>query len=252
MAPTNRPPGDRLVGLLSGFAIRGILMTGFLILVYAAVNTPGTGFPEVGALVALFVLLGVPLLTGYGEWYEVLAVMLGVVLIAVELFVIPGFGVAGITGLGLLFGGLLMTFVGPITLPTPGYLPGVAEDGAAWTFDLDGLKYGATTIILGMAMSLGLWFWLSRYLPHMPYMNKLILNDVTGQALPSDAGSATPSSPPLPLGTVGVAVSDLYPGGQVKFNDKVFDVLSDRGFVDAGAKVVVREAGGNRIVVRKV
>ncbi|MEM8876042.1 MAG: NfeD family protein [Planctomycetota bacterium] len=249
--------GDRIVAFLSGFTARGILSTVFLLSLYIAFQTPGTGVPETVAASSLFLLLGVPFLTGYAQWYEILAVILGVGLILVELFVIPGFGVAGITGLCLMLAGLLMTFVPDIRIP----VPGTGEDGTtpSYSFDIDwaGLRYGLATLVASMVVSLGLWWWLSRFLPSVPYANKLILNDVAGrpnEATASGGSSARASTPDpiLPLGTVGETVSDLYPGGQARLNDQVFDVISDRGFVEKGDRVVVREVHGNRIVVRKV
>ncbi|CAA9380054.1 MAG: Putative membrane-bound ClpP-class protease associated with aq_911, partial [uncultured Phycisphaerae bacterium] len=103
--------GERFVSLLSGPAARGILLTLFLLSLWVALHTPGAGFAEALALVSLGLLVGVPLLTGYAQWWEIAAIVIGLVLIALELFVIPGFGVAGITGIALLLGWLVMTFV---------------------------------------------------------------------------------------------------------------------------------------------
>ncbi|MEM6562561.1 MAG: NfeD family protein [Planctomycetota bacterium] len=249
--------GDRLIAFLSGFAARGILSTVFLLSLYIAFQSPGTGVPETIAAGSLFVLLGVPFLTGHAQWYEILAVVIGVGLILVELFVIPGFGVAGITGAGLMLGGLLMTFLPDIRIP----IPGTGDDGTApsYAFDVDwaGLRYGFATVLGSMVVSLLLWWWISKFLPSMPYANKLILNDVAGGTEPAEPTrdnfvAAAPVADVLPLGTVGEAVSDLYPGGQARFNDQVLDVISDRGFVESGDRVVVREVHGNRVVVRKV
>ena len=126
--------GDELMGWASSAGVKAILTTVFMFSVYMAFSHPGTGAPEAVAAASLAVLLGVPLMTGYAEWYEAAAVLLGVALIAVEVFVLPGFGVAGFGGLVLLFGGLAMTFVGPLKVPG---LP--AFYGVDWTRLRDGL-----------------------------------------------------------------------------------------------------------------
>ena len=64
-----------------------------------------------GYALALALLVGVPLLTGYAQWWEIIVILIGVALLALELFVLPGFGVAGILGLVCILFGLIMTFV---------------------------------------------------------------------------------------------------------------------------------------------
>ena len=235
--------GERLVGFLGGFAVRGLLMTVLLFSVYAAFSTPGTGVPEAVAAVAAMVVFGVPFLTGFAQWYEVLLVLIGFVLLAVELFVIPGFGIFGITGLLAIVLGFAGTFVAPIL---PRGLP--AGFGVNW----DDLLAGLLTAVLGMLASLGLWFWLSRYLDTLPFARGLVL----GPDEPSEEEAARSAAWPT-VGTGGEAVTDLYPGGTARFaitdapgDTANIDVVCDRGFVPAGTPVSVVEAAGNRIVVR--
>lgn len=235
--------GERFVGLLTSFAFRGVLMTVLFFSIYAAFSTPGTGLPEVVAATALAVLFGVPWLAGYAQWYELVAVLLGLVLLIVELFLIPGFGVFGISGLILIFGGLAMTFVGPIM---PSGMP--AGVGVDWSGFADGLL----TALIGLVASIGLWIWLGRYLPKLPYARGLILDDME----PSEEEAARAAAWPL-VGATGVAVSDLRPGGTAKFaitdapdDTANADVVCDRGFVPAGTPLNVVEVAGNRVVVR--
>src|SRR5690606_5413240 len=116
--------------------------------------TPGTGLAEVMAVASLAVLMGIPMLTGLATWFEILLVLGGVILLGVELFVLPGFGLAGITGVFMILGGLAMTFIPPIKLPDApiGY-------GVDWSW----LANGILTIIAALTASLLLWWWLSRY-----------------------------------------------------------------------------------------
>ena len=250
-APT---AGDRVVQYLAGYALRGILMTVFLFSTIAAIKTPGTGVAEVAAVGSLGVLLGVPMLVGLAQWYEVLAIVVGLLLILLEIFVIPGFGVAGISGLLLVVLGLAFTFVGPISLPeAPGeWVPSI--DAAA-------LGRGLAVVVGSMVAALLLWAWLGRYLPTLPYANRLILDDVVGPGTPAavDAGADSDAPPPAwpPVGLIGTARSDLYPGGKAVFpaeggQTRTLDVLSERGFVERGQKVVVRAATPGKITVRPV
>ena len=240
MEPTT---GERLVGFLSSFAVRGALMTVLFLSVYVAFTTPGTGFPEAVAAMALGVLFGIPYLTGYAEWYEILFVVGGIALLAVEIFVIPGFGIFGIAGLVGIVIGLALTFVGPI-------LPGTVPAGVS--VDWSRLGTGAATTLGAMVVSLLLWAWLARFLPTLPYANRMILKDVE----PSEQAVANAIAWP-PIGSQGSAVTDLRPGGTAEFavtsepgDTSHADVITDRGFIAAGTPLVVVEAKGNRIVVR--
>ncbi len=240
--------GEMLVGFLGSNLVRGILLSLFLTLLYISFSHPGHGMPEAGAVVALGLLVGVPLLTGYAQWWEIILILIGIVLIALEIFVIPGFGVTGITGIVLLLLGLALTWVGNEPVGIPGILPKLQ---GTW----DALKQGLLIVALGLTCSLLLWFWLQAYLPKLPYFNRLILTTTSGALAANEPESASQSFWP-PLGSRGRAMTDLRPGGTASFHDPVLndartaDVISDSGFVRAGAEVVVREVNGNRIVVR--
>lgn len=170
---------DIVMSFLNGTLVRGGLMTVLMFSLYMAFSQPGHGAPEAAALIALGVLLGVPMLTGYAQWYEVVAVLLGLVLIALEIFVIPGFGLPGISGLFLVLGGLTMTFLPPLNMPGMPTGFGISLRSVA---DALGVVAGA------MTASLLLWWWLSRFLPTLPYFSKLVLH-------PSGDGATVNSTP---------------------------------------------------------
>jgi membrane-bound serine protease (ClpP class) len=242
--------GDHVIAFLSSTVVRGLLTTVFLMALYMAFSHPGHGLAEVVAVVALGVLVGVPLLTGYAQWWEILAILIGILLLALEIFVIPGFGVTGISGIILILLGLTMTFVGSEPSTIPGILPKLP---GTWT----AFQHGLMIIVGGMICSLILWFWLQKYLPTLPYFNKLILTTTSGQTSSDGARAVAPEQWPF-VGAKGKAATDLRPGGSASFFDpnladaRITDVVSDSGFVRAGSDVVVREVTGNRVVVRAV
>ena len=262
--------GDRIVSLLAGPTARILLLIVFINALFIALKTPGSGAPEAIALLSLGVLVGVPLLTGYATWLEVLMIVGGIALILFEVFVLPGHLVSVFLGGALLIGGVVLTFVGDVWS-----IPGAWDMPKSWA----ALQRGIQLTVLGLAASLLLLAWLKRYLPQTPYFNRLILPEPTdGPAAaavsPAAAGPHVPPVvvPPVPglvptavaapedrwpfVGTVGQAVSDLKPGGSVRFpyadDTRVAAVVSQSGYVRAGAKVVVREVHGNHVVVREV
>jgi membrane-bound serine protease (ClpP class) len=242
--------GAVLVGMLGSTAARGILTTVFLLSLYMAFSHPGHGAAEATAASTLALLVGIPLLTGYAQWWEILAILLGIVLLALEIFVVPGFGVTGISGLFLILVGLTMTWVGNEPIGIPGFLPSLPGTWMA-------LKQGVIVIVTGLFASMALWLLLQRYLPRLPYFNRLILATVDS---PADFPGA-PRAPASragwpPVGSRGRAMTDLRPGGTAGFFDpnindlQTVDVVCDSGFVPAGTELVVREVHGNRVVVR--
>ena len=243
--------GERVISWLGSPAVRGILIVILLQAIYFAFGHPGHLWPELIGIGTLLLLLGVPMMTGYANWLEVLAIIVGLVLLALEVFVIPGFGVTGIAGLILVFGGLVMTFVGNEST-IPGVLPSLP---GTWI----NLQRGLLVVTLGLLCSLVLWFWLNRYLPKLPYFNKLILSTPgAGGDIAAMFSLDRPVETGPAIGDVGIAVSDLRPGGSVKFmtesypDGRIAAVVSDSGYVPQGSKVIVREVAGNRVVVRTV
>lgn len=243
-------PGENLISLLSSTAVRGILSVIFMLSLYASFNAPGHGAAEAICLSSLALLVGVPFLTGYANWFEILLVIGGIVLLAVELFVIPGFGFAGITGIVMLLAGLVLTFV-PAEPKLPGWMPALS---GTWT----AIWRGVIVLTAAMAASIVLGMWLNRFLPHIPFFKRLVLDTAVGTT-PEVNYAALVDEPVWPeIGAVGRALTDLKPGGTAAFADPVSQtlqttgVVSDSGFIAANTQIVVHEVHGNRIVVRPV
>jgi membrane-bound serine protease (ClpP class) len=239
--------GDRLIEWLGGDVVRLVLTVIFFMSLYTALHVPGHGAPEAFAAASLMILLGVPLLTGYAQWWEILAILIGLGLLAFEVFVFPGHFVSGIVGLLLALGGFLMTFVPKEPDGMPGILPALDSTWSA-------LRRGLLVIAGAMAASLFLWFWLNRYLPKLPYFNRLILQDAAGGTAQSSGAAPVDSWPGI--GANGQALTDLRPGGTAAFIDpatgdtRTIDVVSDSGFVPANSRLVILELRGGYAVVR--
>ncbi len=162
--------------------------------------------------------------------------LLGLVLIGLEIFVLPGFGACGIIGILCMLGGL-----GLVTVDR------IPETGDDW----GRLGVKISEYLFAMMGSLGLAFLIARFLPKMPYANRLVLNvpnEVTqaGSVLPG-AGEAAEL-----LGAIGTTNTALRPAGVVRVGDKFVDVVSDGGFIPAGTRVQVFQVEGTRIVVKEV
>jgi len=243
--------GETIIDILNSPVARGLLLTIFLTSLYAALHAPGHGMAEVIAVLSLAMLVGVPLLTGYAQWWEIIAIFVGIGLIAFEIFVFPGHGVTLITGIAVLLIGFVMTFVAPEPGRSPISLP---KFEMGW----HSLQQGLLVTLCAIVASFLLCMWLRRYLPKLPYFKGLILTTSVGSTPSAMVGSLT-NIDPMDLGPAvgshGKAVTDLKPGGSAEFVDAaggshVVAVVSDAGFVTRGTALVVREAAGNRVVVR--
>ncbi len=226
---------------MTSMPVRGFLMLIVLLGAYVEFNTPGVGVPGAVALIALGIFLGAPYVTGLANIWEILLVVVGLVLIAVEVFVIPGFGIAGISGILLLIIGLLATFMPDEPGRLPIYWPQLQPG-------LDGLKAGVQTIGAAMGLSIVGMVMLSRYLPRLPYLRSIIPANPT----PSDVMIEDPYRGAALVGDVGSVVGQLRPAGKARFGERLVDVVTEGDLIDDGERVEVVERRGNRVVVRRI
>jgi membrane-bound serine protease (ClpP class) len=241
--------GEKLVEILGSAAVRGLLIVIFLQCLYIVLHAPGHGVAETIGLAALILMLGVPLLTGYAQWWEILLIFAGLVLIAFEIL-LPGHFFPGITGGILVVFGLIMTFVPKDTGPAIPH-----SFSAAWI----AMQKGIIVVAAAMGSSVLLWMWLSRFLPKMPYFSRLIITATTGNRPTASASGPVAGNtvPWPPVGAVGKALTELRPGGSAEFYDpaiadkRITSVVSETGFLPAGSELVVRALAGPSIIVRK-
>jgi membrane-bound serine protease (ClpP class) len=242
--------GEKLVQFLNHPFVRMILLTIFLQSLYISIHAPGHGAAEATALVSLSVLLGVPLLTGYAQWWEIAVIFLGLGLCAFEIFVFPGHFVSLILGTLMVVFGLIMTFVGKEPTGVPGWLPSLQS---TW----HGVQNGLLAVLGAIISWFFLSMWLRRYLPSIPYFNKLILTATAGNtsSLPPPGEKTRQDSWPF-VGTIGTAATDLRPGGAAEFPyadaSRSTAVVSEDGYVPQGAKVIVQDIQGSSVRVRVV
>lgn len=214
-----------------GLAYRGILIVVFLLCLFLELAMPGATVPGLVAVGALAGLLLPSLLVGAAAWWALGAIGTGVLLLLLEVFVLPGFGVAGISGLLLLLAGLVGTFADAGEL-----FPGSGKGGGD-------LSYAVSVVLLAVfGAGIGMYMF-SRYTRSFPVAGRLIL----GTSRPADDGegllAAMAPLPPAPtglrIGEMGRATTPLRPSGTAEFDGKLVDVVAEFGFVEAGCPVRV-------------
>lgn len=161
---------------------------------------------------------------GMAGWAPMLVLLAGLVLLCVELFALPGFGVSGVMGLLALIAGAVLLIAGP--------LPGVAD-----------VTIAAFAVLSALAMlAVGTWAMLAS--------RRGDYHALFGGSLERERGYV--STPPRPEleGVQGVALTDLRPAGAAQIGGERLDVVSDGGWISAGTPLRVLRSDGYRIVVR--
>lgn len=228
---------EKLARVLTMLPVRGILIVIFLIALFIEMVHPGLVLPGVCAGLALLALVVPPMLVNMSAWWTLAAVLSGIALIGVEIFLVPGTLVAGILGVLLVFVGL----VGAVVGGSASAFSGPGNDGL----------YAVATVMLSLIVAGGGMWVVSRYLHSVPVVNRLVLRDDADEMAGTLAASAGQAGQ-VAVGSTGKAITPLRPAGRAQFGDEIVDVVADLGFVDAGESVRVTASDRFRIVVERV
>jgi membrane-bound serine protease (ClpP class) len=252
ITPIPQSWSEDLAGWLTHPLIKGILIMALLVGAYMEFQTPGLGLPGAVAAVALILLLGAPFLVGLAEVWHILLFFIGLVLLIIEVFVTPGFGVLGVTGIVAMIVGLVL-----VGVPTSGGagLPGYLPSPQAMTR----LQLSALTVVLALVGSGIALYFLSKYIGSIPLFNRLILrNDDAALALAAGAISPPVSGDDalgggvIQVGAVGRVTTGLRPSGFAQFDGRIIDVVTEGQWLDPGSKVRVIAIAGNTITVAEI
>jgi membrane-bound serine protease (ClpP class) len=219
---------ESLVRFLTDPVVSSLLMTVGILGIMLEMRVPGFGIPGGIGLLSLALFFWGHGLVQLAGLEELLLVGLGLILVGVEIFLIPGFGIAGILGIMALIGGLGMSLIGT---------------GATWDSVLAALGRVSLSILVAIVATLALL----RYFPRLPFGRRLIL-ETNLQA--TEGYESSPAADHRWLGKQGMAVSDLRPSGIARFDGERVDVVSDGTFIQAGQPLEVVRVDGNRVVVR--
>jgi len=234
---------EGLVRFMTSMPVRGVLIAIFLIAVFVELITPGTGIGGSIAVITLIAMVAPPAMIGLAGWWEIIAIIVGLLFLAIEAFVVPGFGFFGIVGLVSLFAGILWTFI-----PAGSSLanPNTQQD----------LMGALVTVLLG-SFTAGIVIWLiSRNLDRIPIFDRLILASASGigaePRTQSVFSAMIKDEPTLQLGNTGTTTTALRPSGQADILGNLTDVVAEFGYIEAGTPVRVTAVESFRIVVDRI
>jgi membrane-bound serine protease (ClpP class) len=237
---------DTAVFILNLPFVTGLLFVIGLIALYIEFSSPGMSVGGLVSLLCFALFFWSRFLGGTAELLEVVLFVTGAIFIAVELFVIPGFGVAGVAGLLLMLLGVVMagqSFLVPHTSRELGTL-----STSLLVVTCSGAAFVAAAALI------------SRHFGSIPILNRLALEPAAGEddaqygkrATEDGKRASTPAGASLlgvDVGDWGVAASALRPAGKAMFGDRRLDVMTDGSFVDQGRQVRILAIQGNRVTV---
>ena len=174
------------------------------------------------------------LLYNCAEYWEVLLFVLGIGLVIVEIFIMPGTGIPGILGVLSILTGLF--FAGqPFIIP---------ETEFQSTFLLRNLS----SLIFSVLGALIAFYFVAKFLPKVTIFRNLILAGVEHEEVHASAVEIKRNEL---VGAIGVAMSDMRPVGKVQIGDELRDAqVKGFDYLEKGEKIVVIETSGNRIIVK--
>ena len=221
---------EHLVRFLTHPVVSSLLMTIGMLGIILALRTGGFGVTGGVGVASLALFFWGHWLVQLAGWEELLLAGIGVILLALEILVIPGFGFAGVLGIVAILAALVLSLVG--------------------TGDRSEIiLMAAGRVVFSLLIALIASLVLLRFLPRLPFGRRLILE--TGLGSGHNYGSA-PDSDRRWLGKKGRASSTLRPAGVAEIEGERVDVVSDGELIDAGQLIEVTRVDGNRIVVRQV
>ncbi|WP_282417674.1 NfeD family protein [Polyangium sp. 15x6] len=219
---------EKLVRFATSPIVSSLLLGLGLMGLFVEIRTPGFGAPGIVGLVCLALFFWSHAILALVGWEELVLVGGGVALLLLEIFVIPGFGLAGVLGVAAILAGLGMSFIGP----------GVTAAGAV---------QAAAEVAIALVVTLVGAALVLRFLPRLPFARSLILeNGRPERALPF---SASPLDAILP-GDLGKAASPLRPSGIAEITGARVDALSEGEYIPAGTPLEVLRVERSYVVVR--
>lgn len=226
---------DKVIAFFLNPVISGVLILIILGGIWYEMQTPGVGFPIIAAGTALILYLVPYYLNGLAENWEIIALFAGIILIGLEIFVLPGFGIAGVSGIVLLVGSLILVMINNDFfdfnfVPPDSFVYAV-------TATLGGLLGGAIFIMAG-----------SSRIVNMRFFKRIALTESQDR----EKGYTARFHKETLIGKRGTAYTVLRPSGKVVIDGILYDAFTRGEYIDKGQLVEVVSEDTSSIQVRLV
>ena len=238
LRPIEKTWVDHLVHSLNRPGFTVMLLVLAMVLIYIELQLM-TGILGILSVLCFAIFFWSRFLGGTAGWLEVVLFILGLSFLGLEIFVIPGFGVFGISGIALILASLVMA-------------------GHTWTFDSFtnahqlAVQTGWVLLSFGCVGVFGICA--ARFLPQVPMFESMVLGPpgvAGGEAQLRLESIGGESNGLVPIGQQGISRTMLRPAGKAEFDNRLVDVVSDGPFILPDVSIEVVSVTGNRIVVRQ-
>jgi membrane-bound serine protease (ClpP class) len=225
---------ESIISLFLNPFVSGILILIILGGLYFELQTPGVGFPILAATLAL-ILYFIPLyLNGLAQYWEIAVFVLGVILLLLEIFVIPGFGIAGLSGGILIVGSLTLMMLG--------------NDNLDFTFvPAERIVRAAITTLGAFLSAILILFVGGVRLTNSQFFKRVAL--VATQN--TKDGYSSKFVEEILMDKIGVAQTILRPSGRVEIDGNMYDAATRGEYIEAGTKIIVIDDSGNYLKVKE-
>ncbi|WP_425432608.1 NfeD family protein [Labilibaculum filiforme] len=228
---------EQMVDFMINPVLQGILIMIIIGGIYFELQTPGIGFPILASAIAAVLYFSPLYLEGMAENWEILLFGIGVILLAVEIFVVPGFGIPGISGIILIITGLALSLV----------------DNVAFDFEprhIRALLGAIMLVVFSMFTSILASIYASKKLfATNSFLGHLALGAIEKS---EDGYVGVDMKAKSLIGKTGTVLSVLRPSGKVFIENQIYDAKSEDGFIDKDTLVeVIRFETGQVYVVKK-
>lgn len=225
---------DKIVAIFLNPFISGILILVILAGIYFEMQTPGIGFPLLAATVALVLYLVPYYLNGLADNWEIIALFIGLILIGVEIFVLPGFGVAGIAGITLTIGSLILIMV----------------NNNAFDFEFvpaNQLLYATAAAMGGLLGGIAAMMLIGSKMTKSKRFEKIILSSTQDK----EKGFVATFFPEPMQGKKGITHTIMRPSGKVEVDGKIYDAFSRGEYIEKGEAVEVIGEDTTSLIIKK-
>jgi len=229
-------PTDKIIGFFINPVISGILIMIIIGGIYFELQSPGIGFPSIAAVIAALLYFAPLYIEGLANNWEIIIFVVGIGLIAVEIFAIPGFGVTGIIGIILLLVGLTLSMV----------------DNAGFDFTnvrFDKVLEAFFIVVIAVFLSIVGSYFLTKKMFTSTAFGHLALDTVQSK---EDGYTSSYSNYENVVGKTGVAKTILRPSGKVLIDDEIYDATAISGYILKDEKVEVIKYTTSQLIVRKI
>jgi membrane-bound serine protease (ClpP class) len=216
---------DRIIGFLVNPVVSGLLIMAIIAGIYFEFQTPGATFPIMIAVAAAVMYFAPLYLEGLAKNWEIIMFISGVVLLAIEIFIIPGFGVAGILGIIFIISGMVLSLLNNDWF-------NFHEVGAPRIYG----ALGTVLISISLAFVISLWGSAKIFGSRRGIFKNVALNTVESK---EEGYIGVESHLSALIGKSGIAETVLRPAGKISVDGTIYDAITEGAFINRGEKVII-------------